>query len=138
MICALDATSLFGFNSWRLCMAFNPIGVAALSRPSMFAEKFMMMCPPAGWLFGTPGNKRLKNGPTIRATKFIAPAFSPMFISPSQSVITPAKGSAISITDVLAISKVACTIAGSTAVSLNAISLMMPTINAITKNAIQM
>src|SRR6185295_6476132 len=43
MICELEATFLFGFNSCRLCIAFNPKGVAALSRFNKLAEKFIMM-----------------------------------------------------------------------------------------------
>ena len=43
MICELEATSLFGFNSCRLCIAFNPKGVAALSRFKRLAEKFIMI-----------------------------------------------------------------------------------------------
>ena len=65
MICALVAVSLFGFNSCKLCIAFNPKGVAALSSPKRFAEKFMIMCPNAGCLSGTSGNNLLKKGPTI-------------------------------------------------------------------------
>src|SRR5689334_1019836 len=44
MICALDATALLGFNSCRLCIVFNPNGVAALSSPNKFAEKFITIC----------------------------------------------------------------------------------------------
>ena len=45
MIWALEAVSLSGFSSWSSCMAFRPRGVAALSRPSMLAAKFMIMEP---------------------------------------------------------------------------------------------
>src|SRR5690606_17382897 len=38
MICALLAVFLLGFNSCRLSIAFNPKGVAALSKPSRLAE----------------------------------------------------------------------------------------------------
>ena len=48
MIWALDARSFSGLSSWRLCMAFSPKGVAALSRPSRLAEKFIIICPMAG------------------------------------------------------------------------------------------
>src|SRR5688572_4019073 len=41
IICGLEATALFGFNSCKLSMAFIPKGVAALSRPRRFAEKFI-------------------------------------------------------------------------------------------------
>src|ERR1043166_2312483 len=55
MICALDALSLFGFSSCRLSIAFSPKGVAALSRPKRFAEKFIIMSPMAGWFLGSSG-----------------------------------------------------------------------------------
>ena len=48
MICALDARSLFGFISCKLCIAFSPKGVAALSRPRRLAEKFIIIWPMAG------------------------------------------------------------------------------------------
>src|SRR5665213_4545354 len=56
MICELEAVSLLGFSSWRLSIAFSPKGVAALSSPNRFAEKFMTMWPIAGWFFGNSGN----------------------------------------------------------------------------------
>ncbi len=87
-------------------MAFKPNGVAALSSPSMFAEKFITNCPFAGWFFGISGNNFEKKGPTIRDNTEIAPAFSPIFIKPSQRVITPVKGRAMSITAVIDISNV--------------------------------
>src|SRR5678815_3541444 len=49
--CALDALSFDGFNSCKLCIAFIPKGVAALSNPKRLAEKFKTMCPIAGWSF---------------------------------------------------------------------------------------
>src|SRR5659263_637525 len=100
MICALEAVSLSGLISWRLCMAFNPMGVAALSSPNIVAEKFMSNCPLAGWFFGISGKSLLKNGPTIRERKRMAPAFSPMFRM-------PANGRAITMTAFLADSKLA-------------------------------
>ena len=48
MICAFEAVSFFGFNSCKSFIAFNPTGVAALSKPSMFAEKFIIIDPIAG------------------------------------------------------------------------------------------
>ena len=48
MIMASLAVSLRGFSSWSCCMARRPMGVAALSRPSMLAEMFMKMDPAAG------------------------------------------------------------------------------------------
>src|SRR5690606_23230895 len=86
---ALDALSLWGFNSCRLSIAFKPKGVAALSNPSILAEKFIIMCPIAGWFLGTSGNSLLKKGPTILERKVMAPAFSPILINPRNSAISP-------------------------------------------------
>ena len=44
----LLACSLLGFSSWSCCMAFSPIGVAALSSPSRFADRFMKIEPVTG------------------------------------------------------------------------------------------
>ena len=41
MICALEAVSLFGLRVCKLSIAFNPKGVAALSKPSILALKFI-------------------------------------------------------------------------------------------------
>src|SRR5690606_17821014 len=48
MIWAFVAVFLSSFSFCNSFMAFSPTGVAALSRPSIFAEKFMMMEPFAG------------------------------------------------------------------------------------------
>ena len=48
MICALLAASLLGFSSCNSFMAFKPNGVAALSNPNAFAEKFIKIEPKAG------------------------------------------------------------------------------------------
>ncbi len=48
MIWAFEAVSGSGFSSCSSCIALSPSGVAALSRPSMLAAKFMMMEPWAG------------------------------------------------------------------------------------------
>jgi hypothetical protein len=49
-----------GFFFWiqfdcRLSIAFNPKGVAALSRPSILALKFITICPMAGCFAALPG-----------------------------------------------------------------------------------
>ena len=87
-------------------MAFRPKGVAALSRPSRLAEKFITMWPVAGWSFGISGKMREKKGAITFASQPTMPAFSPMFMMPSHKVITPASGRAISITPMRAVSKV--------------------------------
>ena len=58
----LLADSLFGFNSCNCCMAFNPIGVAALSSPSKFADRFMKIEPVTGWSLGISGKSLLNTG----------------------------------------------------------------------------
>ena len=65
---------------------------------ALMAEKFMRSCPLTGWSLGTSGNSLLKNGPIILERTFIAPAFSPIFISPSHRIMTPPRGRAIFIT----------------------------------------
>src|SRR6266481_3290461 len=52
MIWLLEAVDLSGLISWRLSIAFKAKGVAALSSPSRFAEKFITICPIAGCPFG--------------------------------------------------------------------------------------
>src|SRR5689334_2121684 len=78
----------------RLCssfIAFNPSGVAALSRPSMFAERFITMAPLAGCPAGMPGKRRRKSGPTAQAMNSVTPPFSAIFMSPSHRLITPVR-----------------------------------------------
>ena len=48
IICASEAVSLSGFISCISFMVFNPSGVAALSRPNIFAEKFIIIEAVAG------------------------------------------------------------------------------------------
>ena len=45
IIMALDALDLSVLSVWSSPMALSPIGVAALSSPSMLAAKFMNMVP---------------------------------------------------------------------------------------------
>src|SRR6476659_9559882 len=52
MICELLAVSFFGFSSCKLFIARKPNGVAALSRPSILALKFITICPMAGCFSG--------------------------------------------------------------------------------------
>jgi hypothetical protein len=77
-------------------MAFNPRGVAALSNPSILAEKFMKIEPNMGLSFGNDGNKREKNGDTQRANVAIIPPRSPIFMIPNQSDNTPVRPKDIS------------------------------------------
>src|SRR5215213_1853547 len=103
MICALEALSLLGLISWRLCMAFRPKGVAALSRPIRLAEKFIIMWPMAGWFFGNSGNNLEKKGPIIFESTLIPPALSAILIKPINSPIMPMSPIAI-VTAVLQVS----------------------------------
>ena len=137
MICALLAVSFWGFNSCNSCMAFKPTGVAALSKPSIFAEKFMIIEPFAGWFFGTSGNNLLKNGFTPRAKSVIIPARSPIFIMPNQKVMIPISPIEISA-PVFALSNIPLTTLLKMLVSPNTISFTIATTNAITKKPIQM
>lgn len=72
-------------------MALRPVGVAALSRPSMLAAMFIKMLPMAGWFLGMSGNNRVNTGLSKRASAFTAPAFSPIFMMPSHKASTPVR-----------------------------------------------
>ena len=48
IIMGFEAVSLRGLSSCRRSMAFRPRGVAALSRPSILAERFIKMLPNTG------------------------------------------------------------------------------------------
>lgn len=89
MIIASVAVSFRLLSDCISCMARSPIGVAALSRPSMLAEIFMKMAPIAGCPFGIPGKSREKNGLISLPKNSITPARSPIFIIPSHKVSTP-------------------------------------------------
>ena len=97
-ICESLATLLssFGLSSCNCFIACRPIGVAALSRPSMFALIFMSIVPTTGWPFGISGKSLVNRGWTMRARICTAPAFSPIFKMPSQSERMPVRPMAIS------------------------------------------
>ena len=105
MIIAFEALVLSVFNSCSSLMAFKPMGVAALSRPSMFAETFISIVPKTGWPLGISGNMRLKNGLMMRPKEFTAPARSPIFMIPIHKASTPVSPRESS-KPVLALSKV--------------------------------
>ncbi len=96
MIIGFVAVSFFGLSSCSCCMAFRPVGVAALSRPSMLEATFIKMEPMAGWFFGMSGKRRENTGLSMRASTFTAPAFSPIFMMPSQRASTPVSPKAVS------------------------------------------
>ena len=95
-ICALLAVSLLGLRLCSECIALMPIGVAALSRPRIFAAKFMLISPIAGWPRGTSGIKRQNSGSSTRPSRRIKPAFSAIERNPSHSVMVPSSTRIIS------------------------------------------
>lgn len=109
IIMGLVAVSFLLLSSCICCMALRPVGVAALSSPSMFEAIFMNMLPMTGWLRGISGKSLVKTGLSRRARRFTAPAFSPMRITPSHRASTPVRPSEISKA-VLEVSKVESTI----------------------------
>ena len=96
MIMASVAVSFLSLSLCISCMARSPIGVAALSSPSMLAEMFMKIAPIAGSPFGMPGNSREKIGEMSRPKNSITPPRSPTFMIPIHSVSTPVSPSEIS------------------------------------------
>ena len=72
-------------------MALMPKGVAALPRPSMFAEMLRIMALMAGCSAGTSGNRRTMTGRTRRASCRIMPPASRMRTNPSHSDMMPIK-----------------------------------------------
>ena len=137
IIIGLVAVSFFGFSSCSCSIAFSPSGVAALSSPSMLAATFMKMLPVTGWPFGMSGNRRVNTGDSTRATTFMTPPFSPIFIMPSHSESTPVSPSDIS-NAVFDVSNVEFIMAGNTSVSPINTSRTVAMTNAMRKKAIQM
>jgi hypothetical protein len=90
------AVSFLSFNDCNSFIAFKPIGVAALSRPSILALTFIKIEPIAGWFLGTPGKSLLKSGLIILPKKATTPPRSPIFINPNQSDKIPVRPMAIS------------------------------------------
>ena len=135
MIMALLAVSFSLFTLCSSCMAFRPMGVAALSRPSMLAEMFMKMEPSAGCPLGISGKRRVNTGLRKRASRLINPLSSPTFISPIHKVSVPVSPRHISKASFDMV-KVESIIAGNASVSPR-INLITPTRKAKTKRAIQ-
>ena len=96
IIMASVAVSFLGLSFCISCMARSPMGVAALSRPSILAEMFMKIAPMAGCPLGIPGKRREKKGLMRCPKNSMTPAFSPIFMMPSQRVSTPVRPSEIS------------------------------------------
>ena len=89
MIIGLVAVSFLTLSSCICAMARSPVGVAALSSPNMFEAMFMKMLPNTGWPLGMSGKSLEKTGLNPRAKTLTTPAFSPIFMMPSQSDSTP-------------------------------------------------
>ena len=110
---ALVAVPGRGLSFSKSCMARSPSGVAALARPSMLADMFMIMDPIAGCSAGTSGKRRVMSGRRARAKACMSPDLSARRMMPSQRAMTPASGRAMVMTAVLADSKAASVTAGS-------------------------
>jgi hypothetical protein len=93
------------FNVSKSFIARIPNGVAAFANPRKFAAMFISIEPIAGCWGGTSGNSHRITGRMTRAIVWINPAFSASRMTPSQSDMIPASGSAIFITAVSAIVK---------------------------------
>ena len=137
MIIGLVAVSLRGFSSWSSFIAFSPKGVAALSSPSMLADRFMKMEPMAGCPLGMSGKRRQKTGLSQRDRASIMPLFSPIFMMPSQSESSPVSPREISKA-FLDEANVAFTSSVKMPVSPPSSSLPAATTKAMTKKATQM
>jgi hypothetical protein len=70
-------------------IALSPSGVAALARPSMFAEMFISIAPIAGWSGGTSGKSLVVTGLRNLERTATIPDCSAIFISPSQRDMMP-------------------------------------------------
>ena len=88
---ALVATPGNGLSRFNSVIALMPNGVAALPRPSMFAEMLRIMALMAGCSAGTSGNRRTITGRTRRASWRIMPPASRMRTKPSHNAMMPIK-----------------------------------------------
>ena len=136
MIIGLLAVSFFGFSSCNPSIAFRPKGVAALSKPSILAARFIKILPVTGCPLGISGNNLVKSGLSKREKTPITPPCSPIRMMPIQRDSTPVSPSEIS-NAVLEESNVELMIAGKTSVSPKNIRRTTATINAVRKKAIQ-
>ena len=94
-ICASVARVLSGFNFCSSSMALMPMGVAALSSPSILAARFMVTAPWAGWLAGTSGIILANSGCSPLANTCTSPAFSAKRKKPIHRLMTPIRPKAI-------------------------------------------
>lgn len=84
----LFAESVLGDNSFKRFIAFNPSGVAALSRPSRFAVIFIAIASSASLSF-KEGKRNFKKGKSNLHNFLVNPLFSAMCIIPFQKQIIP-------------------------------------------------
>ena len=133
---AFDAVCLSLFSSCSCSIAFNPKGVAALSKPNRLAEIFIKIEPVAGCPFGISGNNLQKTGDSTLESALTMPPFSPIFITPSHNDNTPVKPKLISKA-FFAASNEPFIIVGNTSMSPKKISFIKATTKAIAQKAIQ-
>lgn len=89
MIIGLLAVSFFGFSSCNSFIALSPIGVAALSSPSILADIFIKIDPITGVPWGYRETGGRIPGSTQRDSALIRPLFSPIFMMPNHKERTP-------------------------------------------------
>ena len=82
----------------------KPKGVAALPRPNILADRFMIMALIPGCSAGIPGNRRVIRGLSERASTRNNPASCATFITPNQKAMIPTSPMA-NVTAVFALSK---------------------------------
>ena len=80
---------LVSSNSSRLSIAFSPAGVAAHPNPKTLAIILVAIYSFAGCSDGICGKKKRSTGFIFPANPAMMPAFSAIFISPTQNAITP-------------------------------------------------
>ena len=137
MIIGLLAVSFFGFSSCNSFIALSPIGVAALSSPSILADIFIKIDPITGCPLGISGNRRQNTGLNQRDSALIRPLFSPIFMMPNHKERTPVnpRETSKAVLDEL---NVELMISVNICVSPVKINFPSATIKAMMKNAIQM
>ena len=91
----LVATPGWEFRLFSSFMALRPKGVAALPRPRILAEMFMIIALIAGCSAGISGKSRRISGASARAIERISPASCSTRIRPSQSAIMPSRPIAV-------------------------------------------
>lgn len=86
-----EAYRLYEFSLSSSFTASMPNGVAALPRPSMFAEIFIIIYVSAAEFFLKPGKSAFVNGCKIRFKKSVILQSSAICIMPDQKQIIPVR-----------------------------------------------